>query len=191
MQDYSFCEPEVLPKKKMTGVAKTFAVVGLAILGTTSGFAEPVNVDRRNDNVIEFTCSLSITSGPLSKNTDVELSERDIILSELDKIFSELSSDGWDGYGARPIEKAAYLNAVDIVKHTPGRILKLWNVFPAPNGTISFEFKDREVAAMSVGVDGFSFAAMKEDEDPIMDEMAFNALKASEALIKMSNLFGY
>lgn len=189
IQGYSFCEPEALPKKKKTGVAKTFALVGLAVLGCTTGFAEEVNKNKDHDYVIEFTHSLDILDCTSSKAEDNLHTERDIILSELNKLFSELSSFGWDGYGAHPIEKAAYLNAVSIVKNTPENILKLWNVFPAPNGTISFELKAREVAAMSIGTDGFSFAAMKDDEDPIMDEMEFDALKASEALVRMSKLF--
>lgn len=189
IQGYSFCEPEALPKKKKTKFAKTFALVGLAVLGGASGLAEAVDKDKHQDYIIQLPSSLVNIDCTSLKTEDNAHVERDIIISELDKIFSELSYEGWDGYGAHPIEKMAYLNAVSIVKHTPDNILKQWNVFPAPNGTISFELKARETAAMSVGIDGFSFAAMKDDENPIMDEMAFDVIKASEALIRMSNLF--
>ena len=107
IQGYSFCEPEALPKKKKTGVAKTFALVGLAVLGCTTGFPEEVNKNKDNDYVIDFTHSLDILDYTSSKVENNLCTERDIILSELNKIFSELSSFGWDGYGAHPIEKAA------------------------------------------------------------------------------------
>lgn len=189
IQGYSFYKPEALPKKKKAGTAKTFALAGIAVLGGV-GSTEAAETDRHNNYIIEFPYIFRSLENKSTLTEGTSHIQRDTIIAELKKLFSDLSSYNWDGYGAHPIQEAAYLNAVAIVRNTPENILKLWNVFPAPNGTISFEFKAREVAALSVGVDGFSFAAMKDDKEPIMDEMAFDAVKASKALVRMSNLFG-
>lgn len=191
IQGYSFCEPEALPKRKKAGVTKAFALVGMTVLGCGLGTPEAVaDIDRHREETVLCPVFLNYIEGETSDTAKSTHSERDAIISDLNKFFTELNYNGWDGYGAHPIQKAACDNAISIINQTPEHILKLWNVFPAPNGTISFEFKAREVAMMSIGVDGFSFAAMKDDEDPIMGEMDFDAEQASESLIKMSNLFG-
>lgn len=118
-------------------------------------------------------------------------SEKEKMLGKLSNFLCKLNKEGWDGYNAFPIERDSYLNARKIVMDTPDSILRLWNVFPSPNGTISFEFKEREIAAMSVGNKDFSYVAMKESGDSIMEQREFNIDKAVEALIAMSNLFGY
>ncbi len=186
---YSFCEPKAMPKKRKTGAPVTFSLVSLTVLGCNLGCTAS-SVERHHHCKTDHTYALDILEGVSSQEPVDSHIERDKILFELERLFTELSTHGWDGYGAYPIQQAAYLNAVSLVMNTPDKILKLWNVFPAPNGTITFEFKAREVAAMSVGNAGFSFAAMKDGEDPIMDEMEFDISKASEALIRMSNLFG-
>lgn len=117
-------------------------------------------------------------------------SEKEKILGKIFNFFCKLNKEGWDGYNACPIERDSYLNARKIVMNTPDSILRLWNVFPSPNGTISFEFKERGIAAMSVGNKDLSYVAVKESGDSIMEQREFNVDKAVDALIVMSNLFG-
>jgi hypothetical protein len=118
-------------------------------------------------------------------------SEKENMLGKLSNFFCKLNKEGWDGCNTFPIERDSYLNARKIVINTPDSILRLWNVFPSPNGTISFEFKERKIATMSVGNKDFSYVAMKESGDCIMEHRDFNIDKAVDALIVMSNLFGY
>lgn len=195
--DYSFSPPINIPRKKSAKVATTFVIGTYTAMVSLGGYSDSSNVyDFHNCDNECFIAALnrlidstnSISSIPLQENLH---KERDYMLSRLDDFIKKLNTVGWDGYGAYPIQKLSYKNAVRIVKETPEEVLRLWNVFPSPNGTISFEFKAREVAAMSVGDNGFSYAAMKENEDPIMDEMDFDVNKASQALKKMSQLLGY
>lgn len=117
-------------------------------------------------------------------------SEKEKMLGKLSNFFCKLNKEGWDGCNAFPIERDSYLNARKIAMDTPDSILRLWNVFPSPNGTISFEFKERNIATMSVGNKDFSYVAIKESGDYIMEQRKFNIDKAVDALIVMSNLFG-
>jgi hypothetical protein len=128
---------------------------------------------------------------PLEKACAPSDTEKGKMLHQLDSFFRELSKKGWDGYNAAPIEKASYLNAREVVQETPDDVLQLWNVFPSPNGTISFEFKEKQIASMSVGNEAFSYVALSEKGESIMEKLDFNASKAADALKEMSKLLGY
>jgi hypothetical protein len=142
-----------------------------------------------NDWYVEGSiCNLS--NDPLLSIEDYD-HEKKAMLSRLKHFFTNLSDDGWNGYGARPIEHASYSNAVEIVRATPNSVLRLWNVFPSPNGTISFEFKERKIAAMSVGNDDFSYIAIDDEGKSIQNQLNFNVGEATAALANMCTFLGY
>ena len=176
--DYTFLSPASLPKAKKRKVVTRFVLATIVAVACTSDNVVvcPAKIERIEKEILTFTGSYS---------------EKEKMLGKLSNFFCKLNKEGWDGYNAFPIERDSYLNARKIVMDTPDSILRLWNVFPSPNGTISFEFKEREIAAMSVGNKDFSYVAMKESGDSIMEQREFNIDKAVEALIAMSNLFGY
>lgn len=105
--------------------------------------------------------------------------------------YKNLNYNGWDGYNGYPIQKQAFINAILIIKELSDNILKFWDVFPSPSGTISFEFKPREVAVLSVGIKGFTYASQNKKEEIIMDEELFNSKKAADSIILMTRHLGY
>lgn len=118
--------------------------------------------------------------------------ERDYMLKRLSHFLNDLNEENWDEYGAYPIERRSYDNAVGVINNTPEEVLELWNVFPSPNGTISFEFKAREIAAMSIGNSEFSYIARnRRNREAVKDRLNFDINAASEALAIMSRHLGY
>lgn len=127
-----------------------------------------------------------------AKISDESHPEKDHMLRRLSQFLVDLNSQNWNEYGACPIEREAYENAVLIINHTPEEVLKLWHVFPSPNGTISFEFRNREIAAMSVGNSDFSYVARrKQDRKAVKGKKSFDYNDAVEALRVMSIHLGY
>lgn len=123
---------------------------------------------------------------------DGNYQERDRMLSRLLYFLNDLNYENWSKYGAQPIDRRSYDNAVLIVNNTPEEVLRLWKVFPSPNGTISFEFREREIAAMSVGNTDVSFVARrKKDRSVVKAKMDFHLRSAIDALVTMSKHLGY
>lgn len=192
--DYTFLSPTCLPKYKRTKTVTRFVLATVVAVGCATDNAEA--------NVIPVNHLLSINAaGNLGPSSNLlkdkvlsfteHYSEKEKMLDKLSYFFLSLSKKGWDGYGAVPIERASYHNARKVVMGTPDNILKLWNVFPSPNGTISFEFKAKQIAAMSIGNEDFSYVAISESGDALMNELTFKDNIAIDALVAMSRLFGY
>lgn len=191
--DYTFLSPASLPKTKKTKVVTPFVIAIVVAIACTSDNVEASGISNGDlVGVDDIACPAKIERVKNETLTFTDsYSEKEKMLGKLSNFFCNLNKEGWDGYNAFPIERDSYLNARKIVMGTPDSILQLWNIFPSPNGTISFEFKEREIAAMSVGNKDFSYVAMKESGDSIMEQREFNMDKAVEALIAMSNLLGY
>lgn len=191
--DYTFLSPASLPKTKKTKVVTPFVIAIVVAIACTSDNVEASGISNGDlVGVDDIACPAKIERVKNETLTFTDsYSEKEKMLGKLSNFFCNLNQEGWDGYNAFPIERDSYLNARKIVMGTPDSILQLWNIFPSPNGTISFEFKEREIAAMSVGNKDFSYVAMKESGDSIMEQREFNMDKAVEALIAMSNLLGY
>lgn len=66
--------------------------------------------------------------------------------------------------GDYPLEEQSYKNALAVIECTPEDVLDKWNVFPSLNGTVSFEYKAKEIIAVSVGNTHFSFVAVRGDK---------------------------
>lgn len=191
--DYTFLSPASLPKFKKTKVATRFVLATVVAIACTSDNVEASGIS--NDGLVgvnDRVCSAKIDCGENEILTFTDsYSEKEKMLGKLSDFFCQLNKEGWDGYNAFPIEQTSCNNARKVVMTTPDAVLGRWNVFPSPNGTVSFEFKEREIAAMSVGNDEFSYVAMKDTGESLVGRFAFDAVKAAEALVAMSNLFGY
>lgn len=191
--DYTFLSPTCLPKHKRTKTVTRFVLATVVAVSCATDNAE-ANVIPVN-HLISINTTGNLNPSNLKKDKVLSFTEhyfeKERMLDKLSYLFLSLSKNGWDGYGAVPIERASYYNARKVVMGTPDNILKLWNVFPSPNGTISFEFKDKQIAAMSIGNEDFSYVAISESGDTLMDELAFKDNMAVDALVAMSKLFGY
>lgn len=118
-------------------------------------------------------------------------SNKEYLLNRLDKLYNELNYIGWDGYGSYPLEKNSYENTKSVLNITDKDILKYWNLFPSPNGTFSLECKPDEIAGMSIGNTGFSWAAIDKNNNVMSGDYQFNAEHASNVLIELTHFIGY
>lgn len=191
--DYTFLSPVSLPKAKKAKGITSFVLGTIVAITCTSESIETNALINQNLTGFDGIVCPAIPNIKKDKilSFTVPYSEKERMLDKLSEFFCNLNKEGWDGYNAFPIESASYYNARKVVMSTPDSILKRWNVFPSPNGTISFEFREPKIAAMSVGNDEFSYVAMTDYKEPIMGQLVFDADKAAEALMAMNNLFGY
>lgn len=193
--EYTLLSPALLPKAKTLKKVKHFVLVTFVAVGCCPDTLEACSL-RINDNGSASNPKTDNTSFSVPLNSDIlsfpnSYTYKKQMLNKLCDFYESLSRKGWDGYNASPIEKASYFNARKVVMSTPEETLKFWNVFPSPNGTISFEFKEKRIAAMSVGNTDFSYVAIDDSGDSLSAEREFDEYEAANALIAMSNLFGY
>jgi hypothetical protein len=84
-----------------------------------------------------------------SPNSGPELEEA---LESLKEVFEECSEANWDGYNARPIPFATYLQAKKVIQSLP-LSLPLPEIVPEPTGDIGLEWyaKEQFIFVISVG----------------------------------------
>lgn len=185
---YKLDEPISLPKPQASATMKIVCLPIVAFFCMqTDASPTPLSINNVDVTAVSLSASHSNSALPVSH----VVSERERMLNKLGQFMSQLNKSGWAGYDSVAIEKDSYMNACKLVMRTPDTILALWDIFPSPNGTISLEFKNKEIAAMSIGNKEFSYVAISKDKNTITNKLAFDASKASQALIAMSELFGY
>lgn len=79
---------------------------------------------------------------------------RGMLLERL-KALSELSED-WDDEGALPICPLVLQHTKSLIDAANDIDLAYWNLFPAINGTLTFQHENKD-AMLSIGEDDFSF----------------------------------
>lgn len=185
---YKLVVPTHLPKQQ-TSTSMTLALLPLVAVCSVQTEDSSTAPYINHAGVAKHTVIPCHTNNILSVSP--VLSVRENLLKKLNQFRTQLNKPGWAGYDSLPIERDSYINACKLVMHTPDNILALWDVFPSPNGTISLEFKDKEIAVMSIGNMEFSYVAISKDRKKLKDKLAFDASKASNALIAVSELLGY
>lgn len=81
------------------------------------------------------------------------LGRLDEVLQALDEIFEECSEEGWDGYDARPISEAVYIEARRFIDCLPlASFIPMPEIIPEPTGEIAFEWsrEKRQIFVASV-----------------------------------------
>lgn len=112
------------------------------------------------------------------------------LLNRLDTLKKSLS-ENWDSEGGLPIEDEAYNNVRDAISNTSGYLLRHWNLFPAPNGTLMLSPKDSCVAGISIGNTDFSYAAYVSDDKQVKGKERFTKEAFQVVLSHIHNLLGY
>jgi hypothetical protein len=87
---------------------------------------------------------------------------RELAISRLDEVRAEASYQGWDGYGAKPMDPSAYLYAVLFLNTLP-TTAPLPEISADSDGEVSLDwlFGERKALTLSVGPTGrCSFAWM-------------------------------
>lgn len=128
-----------------------------------------------------------------SKETQLDLSEstanmfeeefnvKSNMLKRLEQLYADLSTQGWDGYDAHPMEAESYRNMKSLLSLLTGSQLRSWNLFPSPNGTFMLSAKGKRIASVSVGNNGFSYAAMMKSSKMTGME-SFNPARAAKVV---------
>lgn len=186
-QDYKFLQPKSSPTSETVMAVKVFVISTACIVITNENLYSSKFTHSGNSH-----CSTNIEHPVVCHNLAAQdASLKNEYIKKLFSLLVTLNRDGWDGYNATPIELKSYQNACKMVMEADDNILNLWNIFPSPNGTISFEYKERKIAALSVGNNNFSYIAIPESSKPYIGKKEFKATKAAKALLDMSKLFGY
>lgn len=110
-----------------------------------------------------------------------EFNVKSNMLKRLGQLYADLSTQGWDGYDAHPMEAESYRNMKSLLSQLTGSQLRSWNLFPSPNGTFLLSAKGKRIASVSVGNNGFSYAAMMKSSKMTGME-PFNPARAAKAV---------
>jgi hypothetical protein len=84
------------------------------------------------------------------------------VITELDQVWAEASFEGWDGYGARPLQLDAYVFAKRFLNALPSSV-PLPEVSADTDGEVALDwvFRERKALTVSVGSTGrCTFASM-------------------------------
>ena len=141
--------------------------MSFALMGSMS--LNPVNVASKYE-FNNFSSNVKSVKKKKSQQLSQEISEySNILLSKsfvdkslfIEKILSFKSlENSWDGYGALPLGVKCASNAIRLLDSFDMSILtKVSDVHPNPNGTITFEWenKDSEIVSLEIGKDTFTY----------------------------------
>lgn len=90
----------------------------------------------------------------LSSKESVKKQSYDVLCERLDSL-SKLPAD-WDDEGASAMDPSAVSNAQALLDAATEVELSSWNLFPAINGTLTFQHENVD-ALLSIGSDDYSF----------------------------------
>ena len=111
-----------------------------------------------------------------------------IALSELDEIYRECSKEDWDGYGALPVSREAYHEAIRFLKAWCRLALPVPELGPEPEGDIGFEwnFGKNKVFAISVhGINSITYAGLLGAGNKTRGSEAFDGAIPQEIINKI------
>lgn len=117
----------------------------------------------------------------LSSKESVKKQSYDVLCERLDSL-SKLPAD-WDDEGASAIDPSAISNAQALLDAATEVELSSWNLFPAINGTLTFQHENVD-ALLSIGSDDYSFVYASDgaiikavDNAPFSVQEVLNLLK--------------
>lgn len=117
----------------------------------------------------------------LSSKESVKKQSYDVLCERLDSL-SKLPAD-WDDEGASAIDPSAISNAQALLDAATEVELSSWNLFPAINGTLTFQYENVD-ALLSIGSDDYSFVYASDgaiikavDNAPFSVQEVLNLLK--------------
>lgn len=89
---------------------------------------------------------------------------------------------GWDGEDALPLNGQVVKNFKKVLQFSHDADLNGWTIFPAANGTLLLQNKERK-SGINIGVNGFSYYAIKDGEVTGENHLKFSP----RAVIEMMN----
>lgn len=126
-----------------------------------------------------------------------ELTGRARFLARLDYLVKQCSEENWIELYENPLDETAIKNTKKIIENSDDETLDFYILFPSPNATLLFECRWHLIASMSVGNDGCSYAAVKDEKlhhDKEYSEIMgyikpFNTEEAVRKLKEMKDFF--
>lgn len=112
------------------------------------------------------------------------------VRKHLAEVAQECAEPGWDGYGARPVDPEAVLNATMALNFIP-RSVRTPDVVPEPSGDIGLEWRDGQGSMFVMGFSGgnqIHFAGISCDGGKVYGSERFVA-ELSAKLLKHVVLF--
>ncbi len=80
---------------------------------------------------------------------------------------------GWDGDNALPLNHLAVRNFKNLLMESTDSDLLGWTLFPAANGTLLFQNKNRK-SGINIGAEGFSYYTIENGEAKGENNLAFS-----------------
>lgn len=153
-------------KKSFSGmranVFLTAAMVGTASLAHASAVKYDLNISQ--DYRIESLKNSELITSGISSYVD-KLRKINIKKFSKFQIIEEILSfksleNSWDGYNAKPLGIKCASNAIKLLDNiNDDELNKISDFYPNPNGTISFEWENKndEIISLEIGKDTFSY----------------------------------
>lgn len=154
-------------KEQKSSMLRANVFLSFAVLGSMS--INPVQAAQKYEfsNLDAYVESVSLEKG---QKLTQEISEYSNFLLQktyidkglfIENILSFKSlENSWDGYGALPLSIKCAKNAISLLDSFDMSILsKVSDIHPNPNGTITFEWenKDQEIVSLEIGKDTFTY----------------------------------
>lgn len=126
----------------------------------------------------------------LVTDLEADFETKTYIRRRLDYLKTALKRN-WNGENDYPIEEESYLNTKAAINSLSGRMLKYWNLFPDPNGTLLLSPKDDSIAGISIGNKEFSYAAYISDDCQLTGKEPFSVDAFKGVIKQIHRLLGY
>ena len=114
-----------------------------------------------NESYLQKTLDF-ITKLTKSKHIAMERGQAYTLLLERLSDFQEYEK-GWDGDDALPLSRQVVKNFKNVLKKSKDDELIGWNIFPAANGTLLLQHKERK-SGINIGTNGFSYYHVEDGE---------------------------
>lgn len=111
----------------------------------------------------------------------------DVTYRMIDRLtnFLQLTED-WDGEGGYSIEPKAIDNSKFFVGSLPSQYMHKWVVFPNSNGTVLMTRNDGQISSISIGVNGFSYFGIIDNEIISDEKDEFKIPDLTQAFLRLS-----
>ena len=162
---------KLFSKKTTSKTALMFAAGAITLVPNIAKCAE-YKIEKGSNSNIEFY-----------NNTVAGLSDyfytlkHDIIKQRFDKkeiikkiLSFKMLNENWDGYGAYPLEAESAANAIEFIDKIGEELYsKINDVYPNPNGTISFDWYNNsdEIFSLEIGNEEVSYYLELTEEETI------------------------
>lgn len=143
-----------------------FALSGAVLIGSNSADAASVNflsqsIIEKSIDVEQFLNNYKSEIEQTTNQSDLTFHDRGLTKQEIvKKILSfKALQDNWDGHNAYPPEIDCASNALLLVDLLGDNIRNVKEIYPNPNGTITFEWNNNldEVLNLEVGIETMSY----------------------------------